>query len=178
MSLYGPIITAVEKTFTYRNGLLFFGSLWFGVLGLVFCLTALRASLSGHPMPFRMSDGTLVTTGPLVWMPVFLPGLAVLIGLWLFLFAVNSKVVLDGDGVRIYNWSKRLIFKAAWGEIISVHRSYDSRGGYALAIQTATRKEMVTNSLVGLKELEQTLADHLGHVDGPTSELGLPLSTC
>lgn len=166
----------MEKTFSYRNGILFFGAFWFSVLGLIFSLTALRASLTGHQMTVKMADGTLITTGPLAWMPVFLPALAVPIGLWLFLFAVNSKVVLDTDGVRIYNWCKKLIFEARWDEIVSVYRTYDSRGGHSLAIQTAKHTEMVTNSIVGMDELEKYLTDHIGHVDPPTTDLGLPLT--
>lgn len=167
---------SVEKTFTYRNGCLFFVAFWFSVLGLIFSLTALHASMTGNQMAVRTASGTLISTGPLSWLPVFMPALAVPIGTWLFLFAVNSKVVLDTDGVRIYNWSRRSIFEAKWDEIVSVHRLYDSRGGYCLCIETAYRKEMVTNSIVGMKELEIYLGDHVGRIDEPTSEFGLPLS--
>jgi hypothetical protein len=153
----------VERTFTYRNGYLFFVALWFSVLGLVFSLVALRASFSGNQMVMMTRDGTILSTGPLAWVPVFLPALAVPFGLWLFLFAANSKVVLDTDGVRITNWSNRTVFKAAWDEITAVHGDADARGGYSIAIETANHKELITSSLVGIKDLEKTLKDHILH---------------
>jgi len=151
----------MERTFTYRNGCIFFVAFWFGVLGLIFSGMAYKAMLSGHPLPTRLSDGTEITTGPLSWLPVFLPLTAVPLCAWLFLFALNSQVCLDDQGVRIYNWRKRLTFQAAWNEIVSVHREYQRGGSYTLAIQTASRTEMVTRSLIGLEELEAALQERL-----------------
>lgn len=151
----------MERTFTYRNSLLFFVAFWFSVLGLVFSITALRASLGPGGLMLRMANGTPVGAGPIAWLPVFLPALAVPLGLWLFLFAANSKVVLDTDGVKVYNWSRRLTFQAAWDDIKSVHRAEDARGGYSVAIETAGHTELLTHSLVGLPDLEKYLRDHV-----------------
>ena len=124
-------------------------------------MTALRASLTNNLMTVRMANGTVVTSGPLAWIPVFLPAIAVPIGLWLFLFAANSKVVLDSDGIRVYNWSRRLTFQTAWDEIVSISRAKDSRGGFSVAIQTEGHTELITSSLVGMEELVKYLSDHV-----------------
>jgi hypothetical protein len=165
----------MEKTFTYRNGCIFFVAFWFSGLGLVFSLIAFRAMLDGHPMPVTTQGGSIVTGGPLSWLPVLLPAFAVPIGVWLFMFAANSKVVLDDKSIRIYNWAKRLIFSAAWGEITFVTRAYGVRGGYNLAIQTSDRQEIVTNSILRMRELEQDLADRTGRPIGTSTEIGFPL---
>jgi hypothetical protein len=158
----------MERTYSYRNGCLFFVAFWFGGLGLLFSGMALKAMLSGQPMPTRLSDGTIITMGAAAWLPVFLPALAVPIGVWLLLFAMNSKVALDDKGVRIYNWSKKQIFSAAWVEIVSVYRSPDLGNSYSLAIQTANRTEMVTRSVIGIDDLERALHEKLGTEILPT----------
>ena len=134
---------------------------WFSALGLIFSIVALRASLSGAEMVIKSRDGAILASGPMAWVPIVLPALAVPLGLWLFLFAANSKVILDTDGVRITNWSNRTVFNAAWDEIKAVHGTSDARGGYSVEIETADRKELISHSLVGIKDLEKTLRDHI-----------------
>ena len=151
----------MERTFTYRNGFLFFIAFWFSALGLVFSLTALRASLVGNHLALKAANGTILTSGPWAWLPILMPALAVPIGLWLFLYVANSKVVLDTEGVRIYNWSRRLTFEASWNDITSVSRCSDPRGGRALTITANDSTALITHSVIAIDELEKFLNDHV-----------------
>ena len=161
----------MEKQFTYRNGCLFFFAFWFGVGGFIFFTISAFQTLSGHPPPF---NGKIPPAGSFgAWLPAIMALFPIAIGVGVFLFAKNSKVVLNDQGVTIVNWLGKPGFSARWDEITSVHRRYDNRSNYNLQIEAGKRTTVVTSSIIGLPQLEQALMSRLGPLDPSTTDTGL-----
>jgi|SRR5579885_311352 len=165
----------MERTFTYRNGCLFFGASIFGIGGGLFFLRALIGALTGHPIPFSQNGHVLPPDPLITWCVVFVLSTPVILSIWLWLFAMNTKVVVDDAGVRFYDSSKRLKFQAKWTEITNVYRSYQNSSSYSIAVQTDKHCEMITNSVLNMNELEQILIEKSGKGSEPRTSVGLPL---
>lgn len=161
----------VEKQFTYRNGCLFFFAFWFGVGGLIFFGISAFQTLSGHPPP--MNGRVPLPNSLEAWIPAILALIPITIGVGVFLFAKNSRVVLNDQGVTVIDWLGKAAFSAKWEDITSVHRRYDNQSNYNLQIEAGKRSTVITSSIIGMADLEEALTNRLGPLDPSTTDTGL-----